>query len=220
MSSGRKLPSWMLTSAPTIEGKSSFTKENVNIGVPYLKYPGKIVYCYNKDECNFICEEINIHSVDCGSVFGFDIEWKVSYQKSDYRLTALLQLCNEHTCYLFHLAVMNGFPSELKILLESNNIVKVGVGIKGDIDRMVVDYNVKINNGIDLSTLANEMLTVNEKWSLNGLLMNQLHLQISKDKIVRCSDWEVYPLSCDQQKYAALDAYAGLLIYQKLCETA
>ena len=37
-----------------------------------------------------------------------------------------------------------------------------------------------------------------------------------KDDSVRLSDWSVIGLSDTQKKYAALDAWAGLKIYQKL----
>ncbi|KAG9461543.1 hypothetical protein GDO78_016463, partial [Eleutherodactylus coqui] len=59
-------------------------------------------------------------------------------------------------------------------------------------------------------------LRCKEKWSLNGLVKHLLNKQLLKDDSVRCSDWDRLPLSEEQKLYAASDAYAGLLIYQKL----
>ena len=111
---------------------------------------------------------------------------------------------------------MNGFPSELNRLLQHPGILKVGVGICGDVDRLKVDFGVVCAGVVDLSEMANRVLGITENWSLNGLLMNQLHKRISKTSSVRCGDWEVVPLSDVQVEYAVLDAYAGSLIYEKL----
>ena len=37
---------------------------------------------------------------------------------------------------------------------------------------------------------------------------------IEKDQTLRTGNWERWPLNAEQQQYAALDAYASLLIYQ------
>ena len=39
-----------------------------------------------------------------------------------------------------------------------------------------------------------------------------------KEKTVRISDWEVFPLTTEQISYAAEDAYAGIIIYHKMME--
>ena len=46
--------------------------------------------------------------------------------------------------------------------------------IQRDADRLNVDYSVKTNGLVELSDLANETINSLEKWSLNGLLMNQV----------------------------------------------
>uniref|UniRef100_UPI00358E91C4 bifunctional 3'-5' exonuclease/ATP-dependent helicase WRN isoform X2 n=1 Tax=Myxine glutinosa TaxID=7769 RepID=UPI00358E91C4 len=54
-----------------------------------------------------------------------------------------------------------------------------------------------------------------QRWSLAGLTQFLYGSTLSKGD-VRCSNWQQVPLSYEQQLYAAKDAYAGLLIYQKL----
>ncbi len=43
-----------------------------------------------------------------------------------------------------------------------------------------------------------------------------LHVAIEKDQELRTSNWEAWPLSREQQRYAALDALACLLLHQVL----
>ncbi|XP_009865444.1 PREDICTED: Werner syndrome ATP-dependent helicase, partial [Apaloderma vittatum] len=59
-------------------------------------------------------------------------------------------------------------------------------------------------------------LKCKEVWSLNGLVKHLFGKQLLKDKSVRCGNWEEFPLNEEQKLYAATDAYAGFIIYQKL----
>ncbi|XP_028394650.1 Werner syndrome ATP-dependent helicase homolog [Dendronephthya gigantea] len=184
-------------------------------GLQVMKFHGKVYYCSQKDDCNFICNQMRTESTE---VVGFDIEWKVTFT-NEVRRTALIQLCpSRDICYLFHISMMNGFPSELKLLLESEAITKVGVGIHNDMQKLTSDFGVKAKGYSELSDLANLKLKTSEKWSLKGLTMNLFKQRIPKDNKVRCSDWEKYPLSRTQESYAALDAYVGYAIYMKLVE--
>ncbi|XP_073493048.1 bifunctional 3'-5' exonuclease/ATP-dependent helicase WRN isoform X4 [Phyllobates terribilis] len=111
---------------------------------------------------------------------------------------------------------MTGFPKGLKRLLEDMSVKKVGVGIEGDQWKLLSDCDLKLKGFIELTDLANEKLQCKEKWSLNGLVKHLFNKQLLKDDSVRCGDWDRLPLGEDQKLYAASDAYAGLLIYQKL----
>ncbi|XP_073493045.1 bifunctional 3'-5' exonuclease/ATP-dependent helicase WRN isoform X3 [Phyllobates terribilis] len=110
----------------------------------------------------------------------------------------------------------SGFPKGLKRLLEDMSVKKVGVGIEGDQWKLLSDCDLKLKGFIELTDLANEKLQCKEKWSLNGLVKHLFNKQLLKDDSVRCGDWDRLPLGEDQKLYAASDAYAGLLIYQKL----
>ncbi|XP_016115176.1 Werner syndrome ATP-dependent helicase homolog [Sinocyclocheilus grahami] len=72
----------------------------------------------------------------------------------------------------------------------------------------------------DMKVVLDEQsdLRCGEKWSLDGLVKHLLKKQLFKDKLVRCSHWDDFGLTEDQKRYAATDAYAGLLIYQNLQE--
>lgn len=49
-----------------------------------------------------------------------------------------------------------GFPPGLKMFLEDESIMKVGVGIEGDKWKLLSDYDIKLKNIVELSDLANE----------------------------------------------------------------
>lgn len=49
---------------------------------------------------------------------------------------------------------------------------------------------------------------------LAGLTEELLHLALDKRNDIRCSNWELCPLTAAQQAYAASDAYAALKLYQ------
>lgn len=182
-------------------------------GLPRINFPGQWYYCTREDDCNFICSKLRAEKV---AVVGFDMEWKVTFS-NDLRKTALIQLCpSEDICYLFHIAMMNGFPSELKLILESDITMKVGVGINCDMQKLKKDFDIEAKGYLDLSDIANKSFKCNEKWSLNGLTMHIFKHRITKDTKVRCSDWENFPLSQTQEKYAAIDAYVGYMIYCRL----
>ena len=53
-------------------------------------------------------------------------------------------------------SLLLGFPPGLKMLLEDETIRKVGVGIEGDMWKLLSDFDVKLRNFVELSDLANE----------------------------------------------------------------
>ncbi|XP_032877925.1 Werner syndrome ATP-dependent helicase isoform X3 [Amblyraja radiata] len=215
----RKLPEWM--------GSEEIKETNTHLQVscikncledklPFLEFHGSIIYSHEGNDCSFLSEDLRL-SIPSDSAIGFDIEWPPTYTKGKEKKVALIQLCaHENKCYLFHVSSMSGFPSGLKRLLEDEAIKKVGVGIEGDHWKLMRDYDIKLKGFVELSEVANKKFNYAEKWSLNGLVKHLYGKQLWKDTAVRCSDWDTFPLSNEQQQYAAVDAYAGLLIYQKL----
>ncbi|XP_048451379.1 Werner syndrome ATP-dependent helicase homolog isoform X3 [Rhincodon typus] len=216
----RKLPEWMaseeIKEAASQQKVSCIKKNALEDKLPFLEFPGSIVCSYEANDCSFLSEDLR-SSVAKESAIGFDIEWPPTYIKGKVGKVALIQLCaSEKKCYLFHISSMSGFPSGLKRLLEDEAIKKVGVGIDGDHWKLMRDCDIKLRGFVELTDMANQKLKCAEKWSLNGLVQQLCGKQLWKDASVRCSDWDTFPLSVEQQRYAATDAYAGFLIYEKL----
>eukprot|EP00069_Balaena_mysticetus_P013586 bmy_08261T0 len=170
----RKLPEWMSTQKKTYtveERKASIQKSVLEDDLPFLEFPGSIVYSYEANDCSFLSEDIRRSRV---------------------------------------------FPQGLKMLLENEAIKKAGVGIEGDQWKLLRDFDIKLKSFVELTDVANEKLKCRETWSLSGLVKHLFGKQLLKDKSIRCSNWSKFPLTEDQKLYAATDAYAGFIIYQKL----
>ncbi|KAM6221031.1 bifunctional 3'-5' exonuclease/ATP-dependent helicase WRN [Rhynchocyon petersi] len=215
----RKLPEWMYMQNKGCiveERKPSIQKSIFEDDLPFLEFTGSIVYSYEASDCSFLAEDISM-SLSDGDVIGFDMEWPPVYSKGKLGKVALIQLCvSENKCYLFHISSMSVFPQGLKMLLENEAIKKAGVGIEGDQWKLLRDFDIKLKNFVELTDVANKKLKCTETWSLNGLAKHLLNKQLLKDKSIRCSNWSKFPLGEDQKLYAATDAYAGLIIFQKL----
>uniref|UniRef100_A0A8C3PHM9 Bifunctional 3'-5' exonuclease/ATP-dependent helicase WRN n=1 Tax=Calidris pygmaea TaxID=425635 RepID=A0A8C3PHM9_9CHAR len=202
-----KYPQWMLTQNQVLGDKKRSVLED---GLPFLKFCGSIVYSYEASDCSLLSEDIR-QSLSDGAAVGFDIEWPPSYTKGKMAKVAVIQICvTEEKCYLFHISSMSGFPKGLKRLLEDETIKKVGVGIEGDQWKLMSDFEIKLKSFVELADVANEKLKCKEIWSLNGLVKHLFGKQLLKDKSVRCSNWEEFPLNEEQKLYAATDAYVHL----------
>uniref|UniRef100_A0A8C8HBK4 DNA 3'-5' helicase n=1 Tax=Oncorhynchus tshawytscha TaxID=74940 RepID=A0A8C8HBK4_ONCTS len=200
----RILPEWM-SKIETTEKDS--LKQVIEDDLPYLEFTGTVIFSQEKNDCSFLSDEL---SLSPGSAVGFDIEWPPSFTKGQKKKVALVQLCvSVEKCYLFHLSPMSRFPTGLKIFLEDETIRKVGVGIKGDMWKLLSDFDVKLKNFVELGDLANGRLRCGERWSLDGLVKHLFKKRLFKQQDVRCSNWDDFELSQEQKRYAATDAYVS-----------
>uniref|UniRef100_A0AAR2LAZ4 ATP-dependent DNA helicase n=1 Tax=Pygocentrus nattereri TaxID=42514 RepID=A0AAR2LAZ4_PYGNA len=201
-----------------VRSQGLYKKNVLEDDLPYLEFGGIVMYSKEKNDCSFLSEDLR-SSLAPGSAVGFDLEWPPSFTKGKSKKVALVQVCaSEEKCYLFHLSPMSGFPPGLKMFLEDENIKKVGVGIEGDMWKLMSDYEIKLKNCIELSDLANKKLRCVEKWSLDGLVKHLFNKQLFKDKNVRCSHWDNFELTEEQKRYAATDAYVSVSgIFDSCC---
>ncbi|EMP32946.1 Werner syndrome ATP-dependent helicase, partial [Chelonia mydas] len=170
-----------------VKQKSHGQRSVLENDLPFLEFHGSVVYSYDASDCSFLSEDISFHT-----------------QTGSAAQPQKMSVDNR------------GFPKGLKRLLEDEDVKKVGVGIEGDQWKLMSDFEIKLKSFVELADVANEKLKCEEIWSLNGLVKHLFSKQLLKDKCVRCGNWEEFPLSEEQKLYAATDAYAGLLIYQKL----
>ena len=202
----RKLPNWSVRPK-----KSSFK----------LPPTCKVVYCHNLGDCSMICDT-NLSCKDSCLYAGFDAEWPVSFEKGKAEdKVAVVQVCvDESCCYVFQVSNMVKFPPMLKHLIESENFIKVGVNIQGDLHKLArnfgIDSEKAIKSSVDLSSLANSVLDKADNWSLASLAKYLTGAEVFKHNKVRMSKWDYYPLSQTQIQYAAIDAFLSLQLYKEL----
>ena len=141
--------------------------------------------------------------------FGFDTETRPSFKKGDVFKVALLQLATESDAYLIRLHHIADFQI-LKVIFENENVTKVGVAIRDDIKLLQKLFGFNPINFIELQTVAK--LKGLKNFGLKGMAEEVLQATISKGP--KMTNWEIPQLSEQQIRYAATDAWIGLMLYQ------
>ncbi|KLJ06839.1 hypothetical protein EMPG_17674 [Blastomyces silverae] len=165
------------------------------------------------------------------TVVGLDLEWKAQASARDALLdnVSMIQLASKERIAVFHLALFNPANSPqhlvsptLKRLLESPDIVKVGVAIRADCTRLYKFLGLQTINLCEVSRLHKVV-----KHHLNPKLINKrlvnlaeqveehLGLPLDKDPEIRCGGWSK-KLNYRQVQYAATDPYAALQLFHVL----
>jgi len=144
-------------------------------------------------------------------VVGVDTESRPSFQRGLHYPTALVQIADRKRCYLFRLTHI-GMPQELADFFADEQVCKVGLAFKDDINGLRRRRNFTPANCVDIQHLV----------PLYGIL--DLGLQkifaicfgrkISKSQ--QLTNWENSHLTPEQARYASTDAWATLLIYEDL----
>jgi len=115
---------------------------------------------------------------------------------------------------------MSSFPHRLRALLANPDIVKAGKSIGGDIKKLLVEHGAASASTVELGTFTkSRQLVGNATIGLAGLVSVLLKETLDKDSEVRLSNWS-RPLSVEQQKCAALDSYASLVVYQHILQSS
>lgn len=148
------------------------------------------------------------------SIIGFDTETRPSFRAGVTNRVALLQLSSAERSFLFRL---NKIPLDRAIikLLESREILKIGIDIKGDLRALHNIRHFQERNFIDLQHFVEDW-GIAEK-SLRKISAIVLGKRVSKAQ--RLSNWEAAQLTPGQQLYAATDAWVCTQIYDKLLHT-
>ncbi|XP_049535237.1 Werner Syndrome-like exonuclease [Anopheles darlingi] len=194
--------------------------------LPFVDYAGSIEhYTILPDVAHssqMLLTWIDRKATDAKVPIAFDLEWPFSFKTGPGR-TALLQLCVEpDRCILYQLSCLKHLPIALLQLLRHERVILLGVNIKNDLRKLARDFpevspvDSIIERCIDLGQFYNKLHNRTGIWSMDRLVQQVLKQRVNKDKRVRMSKWDVLPLSEDQKRYAAIDVYITLLLYQEL----
>ena len=98
----------------------------------------------------------------------------------------------------------------LRTPFEDNFIIKIIHNAAFDAPRLLSHYDFNVSPIHD--TMRAARLNRERKYSLKA--QAEVHLRLNLDKSMQGSDWSKRPLNTKQLYYAALDAYATLLLYE------
>lgn len=229
--SGASVPRWPLSFRSTTGDNAGRQQQN---GAPparlwsYDRYrgpqgqPPQVLYSRDKARSEDVAQEFLGEAV-----VGFDMEWP--YPETTNRMkdkAALIQVASESKIGLFHIALHSGDTAQdliapsLRKIIESPDIIKVGVRVWDlDLARLRKYFGLQPRGALELSHLHKlvrfgahqpEQLKTGLV-SLADQTKEHLGLPLPKGA-VRQSRWD-QPLTPEQIKYAANDAYAGFMLY-------
>lgn len=142
---------------------------------------------------------------------GFDTETKPAFQKGVTHSIALLQLSSPEQVYLFRLN-KTGLTTELADILASEDIVKIGVGIRDDVRGLRHLREFMPKQFLDLQVYVKAFGI--EEMSFSKLMAIIFNVRISKRQ--RTTNWEAPMLTSAQIHYAATDAWGALKMHEAL----
>lgn len=142
---------------------------------------------------------------------GFDTETKPCFKKGQVNKVALIQLSTMEDSYLFRINKI-GFDERIIDLLTDTSIKKVGLSLHDDISNLCKITSIAPESMIDLQNYVKQFRIADSALSkIHAIIFGE---RISKGQ--RLTNWEADELTELQQKYAALDAFACLKIYNHL----
>lgn len=189
----------------TISPSVSITKEEM-AALPAENYTGRIVLVQTLAEAlkavRYLMDQ---------PLIGFDTETRPCFQRGQRHQVALMQLSTDDCCFLIRLNRVGLFP-ELRELLESEVVTKIGLSTKDDFHVLNRLNPIEPRGFVELQTLVRDYDITDA--SLTKIYAILFGLRISKGQ--RLTNWEATELTEAQKRYAALDAWACLRIYRYL----
>lgn len=183
----------------------SLTKEE-HLMMPTAKFDGNIKLIDRLEDVDQA-----VKAIRSSDIVGFDTETRPSFKKGQSYLVSLLQLSTRSTCYLFRLN-RTGLTDSLKMLLEDDGLLKIGLSIHDDFHNLNKLREVTPQGFVELQSYVKDFrISDTSLTKIYGLLFGK---RISKNQ--RLSNWEAEHLSDHQMTYASLDAMACIDIYDNL----
>lgn len=183
----------------------SISKEAI-AGLPVVECPVRIVTVDTVEKAELAC-----HALMREKIIGFDTETRPSFHKGRTNKVALMQLSTDEVCYLFRLNKI-GLTSAICRVLESPDLLKIGLSIHDDFNVMHRSSNVQPAGFIDLQSYVGQFHITDI--SLQRVYAILFSRKISKRQ--RLTNWEAAALTLRQKQYASIDAWACLHIYKYL----
>ncbi len=171
--------------------------------LPVVTAPANIMVVKTQKEADFAASVLMQQQV-----IGFDTETRPSFTPNTHHKIALLQLAAADRVFLCRLQQI-GEHQGLKAVLESPDILKVGLSVKDDFRMLQKWMAVNPQNYVELQNYAPKF-GIEDK-SLQKIYAIVFGKRISKSQ--QLSNWEAPILSQPQKDYAAIDAWTCRELY-------
>ena len=181
------------------------TKEEVNL-LPVVGFEGEVTVVNSRESLLPAIEYLQQQSI-----VGVDTETRPSFTRGQHYPTALVQIATLERCYLFQINRM-GLPFELTALFENEDIRKVGLAFKDDLNGLRRLRNFEPKNCIDIQSMVNN-------YGIFELGLQKIYAILFAQKISKkeqLTNWDTPHLTPEQARYASTDAWATLKIYLAL----
>ena len=183
----------------------SIDKQEIN-QMPVVTFPGRI----------HIIDAISqvksaVAALRSSSIVGFDTETRPNFKRGERHKVALLQLSTNTDAFLIRLN-KTGIPTPLKQYLEDPDIIKVGLSTTDDFHQLTGLCDVHPAGFVELQQLVKE-------YHITDMSLQKIYAILFQQKISKgqqLTNWEAPSLTEAQQRYAAIDAWACMRIYQHL----
>ncbi len=190
--------------------------QNINIAIskdiisqlPPVQYNGGIQVVDTIDKARIALRELSR-----ARIVGFDTETRPSFRKGHLHKVALMQLSTDDFCFLFRLNKLGMF-AQLVDFLQNPAVKKIGLSVHDDFSVLGRSGEIAPEGFVELQSFVKQYCIADT--SLQKIYAIIFGECISKGQ--RLTNWEAEELTPQQQRYAAIDAWACLRIYRHLCE--
>ncbi|MGA1931212.1 3'-5' exonuclease [Arcobacter sp. YIC-464] len=156
-----------------------------------------------------------VENIKDASLVAFDSEQRPTFRKGESSHgISIIQLATKTKCYIIQTKQIKNLKPLISIL-ENENIIKVGSGLRGDKEALFRQFRLKLRATIDLENVFKALSSKNQLGAKKAALII-LDRNLQKSKKISKSNWEIKDLSSSQIKYAAEDATVIFDVLERL----
>lgn len=153
--------------------------------------------------------------IRAAGIVGFDTESRPTFVTGDVSEGPhVVQFALHDKAYLFQLHRAEGLPFLLE-LLQSEQVLKVGFGLRSDRRHIHAKLGVHFNAVVDLNVVFS-LDGYHREMGVRAAVGLMLKRRFAKSRHVTTSNWSQPRLTAQQLLYAANDAYAALKVLEAL----
>ncbi|KAJ7159203.1 hypothetical protein C8R43DRAFT_1177962 [Mycena crocata] len=202
---------------------------------PDLQIPHLVVHLASSlqlidNACSTIMSTVGDETTNKMITVGFSIEWDWRASQAGHFPAAMMQIAMNNVVYLlqtYHVSAPTKVPASLKALLFSNRVIKIGYHVQGNLDILMLLWELKKTahgkdspgGWVDIGVLAKSKgLVPSPSVSFQKISEGVLRKNMNNLQAARLSDWCRQDLSEDQRRYAIRNAWASHEIYKAIVD--